>query len=1023
MRKIFFILVLFITFFSMSSVIAKSPSFDEMLELAKKGDAEAQVFIGDCYWYGEKVDKDYHEAINWYKKAAAQGNAEAQYSMGISFLYGIGNEENASEAVEWFRHAAKQGHSFAQVELGLCYEYGDGIEQDYQQAAKWYLESANQENSWGQGNLGKLYELGYGVEQDYKKAYEWYQKSAEQGDSIGQYYLANCYLHGNGIAQDSSEAAKWFKKSADQGDPDAQYMLSLLYLNGDGVKQSDKDAAKWMKKAAEQDNPDAQYYLGDFYYFGIGVKTDYSEAFKWYNKAVDGGSTDALYGLGQCYEQGNGTTQDHKKAIEIFREAAEEGHAPSQYSLAMHYYFGEFIEKDIDECMKWAYASAEQGYVDSQYLLGILLHDGEEIPENYEEAFTWMKAAAEQGYDDAQVKLGYMYAFGEGVEQNYKTAVEWYQKAADQENADGYYNLATCYDNGLGVDLDYKKAADYYRAAAVLEQSDAQYNLGMMLLQGTGIEKDINEAATWLNAAYKQDNKDATNVLYNLINDGYTATGKLYSFDEKSHYDFSSNSNFILIANGEHAYGTMILNGNISSVSEKDGIPAYDVGSGDVELSYRYVDDLLRAPETEWHLIEDKSKNVDTFAIKNNIKKGAIILQISPDHEKWTVVTEKSNAFAETPVQMESFYKSSQIQLANGCYYRVVVVYELQQKKEDTKSTTKKAEVYEFYLYNSNKAEEDTTIRKQRISVDKIRVEATQGYTGEQSITRGDPQYGWDLGSFYVSGFTSSIKDENGDPVFLKNVGDKVTLWFSLEQDIEALPAKDKDNKSVQASIHNDVNYDNYFETERLDFGRGAIITRFTDHNGDKGKPVIYTDFLGANATKNADTQVTLFEEGDYEVALDYAIKTEPRKVFGLSVIPEYSHYRMFFRFSVRNGNCMVYPFDIVTGAELTNTSVTENGFYLDLARSRFLDVNVKKEIITEGANGFVEDVRFNRPARDGESYEDEGLYTITAANKYTNQTTQKIIYVGTNDILSNYVSSGLSIEEIINLLSKGNQN
>ena len=116
----------------------------------------------------------------------------------------------------------------------------------------------------------------------------------------------------------------------------------------------------------------------------------------------------------------------------------------------------------------------------------------------------------------------------------------------------------------------------------------------------------------------------------------------------------------------------------------------------------------------------------------------------------------------------------------------------------------------------------------------------------------------------------------------------------------------------------------------------------------------------------------------------------------------------------------MVYPFDVVTGAELTNTSVTENGFYLDLARSRYLDPYVKKETLSEGANGLVADTRFNRPARDGESYTDEGIYTITATNQYTNQTTQKIIYVGTNDILSNYVSSGMSVDEIVSELSAG---
>ena len=1017
------IIILLVLINTFLSVDAKGPSYDEMLAAAQKGDAEAQVYIGDCYWYGDKVSQNYYKAVSWYRKAAVQGNAEAQYVMGISFRYAIGNEENFSEAAEWFRHAAKQGHSFAQVELGLCYEFGEGVDQDYVQAVRWYKESADQGNSFGQAYLGDLYEHGNGVEQSYTRAVELYQKSAEQENSLGQYCLANCYFAGNGVTQDYSEAAKWFRKSADQGNPDAQYMLALMYLNGDGVKQSNKDSAKWMKKSAEQGHPDAQFYCGDFYYYGNGVNQNYTEAFNWYSQSAKGGSIDALYGLAQCYEQGNGVEQNHKKAIDLFRQAAEAGHAPSQYCLSMHYYTGEFIGKDINECLKWAYASAKQEYVEAQYLLGVLLHDGEEVEKKLEEAFSWMKAAAEQGYDEAQVKLGYMYANGEGTEQNYNAAVEWYQKAADQENPDGYYNLATCYNNGLGVDLDHEKAAANYRASAILGLPDAQYHLGIMLLQGTGTAKNTNEAALWLNASSNQGNNEASSVLYNITNDGYTLSGKLYTFDEKSHYEISEDSKSLQKTNAENTYGTMIINGNISSATDKDGIAAYDIGSGDVEISYRYVNDLLIAPEKEWHLIDDKSKKVDSISLKKDIKKGAIILLTSPDHVKWTTAAEITNAFYETPVQMESFYKSSQIQLSNGCYYRVIVVYELQKNANGSKSTKKQAELYEFYLFNSNKVEEDTTIRKQRINAQKIRVDNTQGYTGEQSITRGDPHYGWDLGSFYVSGFTSSVIDDNGNPIFLKNVGDRITLWFSLDQDIESLPAKDKDSKNVQASIHNDDNYDNYFETDRINFGRGAIITRFTDHNGDKETPVIYADFLGAYATRNADTQVTLFEEGDYEVALDYAIKTEPRKIFGFSVIPEYSHYRIFFRFSVRNGNCMVFPFDNVTGAELTNTSVTENGFYLDLAKSRYLDINVKKDVLTEGANGYIADPRFNRPARDGETYIDEGIYTITAANRYTGQTTQKIIYVGTNDILSNYVSSGMTLDEIINKLSSGTSN
>lgn len=289
------------------------------------------------------------------------------------------------------------------------------------------------------------------------------------------------------------------------------------------------------------------------------------------------------------------------------------------------------------------------------------------------------------------------------------------------------------------------------------------------------------------------------------------------------------------------------------------------------------------------------------------------------------------------------------------------------------------------------------------------------GYSGSSKIDEDDPHFGWKLGEFYVSGFTSEVNDENGNPVFLKTVGDKVTLWFNLQQDINKL------NGDSDFSICADTNgYDEYFGIEKTNFGVGTLIIRHKDHENHWSDPVIYTDFLSAKASNGANTEVELFEEGDYEVALNYEIKEINMNIFGWKPFPSYHNYRIFFRFSVRNGNCMVYPFDVETKAELTNSSITENGFYLDLAKSRYLDINIKKEILKEGAEGLTEDVRFNRPAKDGDQYTEEGIYTITVSNRYTNQQTVKKIYVGTNSVLKAHVTTGLTISEINHQLSLG---
>lgn len=288
------------------------------------------------------------------------------------------------------------------------------------------------------------------------------------------------------------------------------------------------------------------------------------------------------------------------------------------------------------------------------------------------------------------------------------------------------------------------------------------------------------------------------------------------------------------------------------------------------------------------------------------------------------------------------------------------------------------------------------------------------GFAETNEIGQDDPHFGWRLGQFFVSGYTSVERSQEGHPVFLKVAGDQIRLSFRLSQDIDAL------NGSASLSVNDDDNgSDEGFGIPRTDFGRGTLIVRQTNYQNETMEPQIYTDYL-SGIEQGVDTEVQLFEEGEYEVALDYEIKDDPRKIGPVSIAPGYSNYRISFKFAVRNGNCMVFPFDAETHSELTNESYAPNGFYLDLARSRYLNVYVKREVMAPGADGLVEDVRFNGPARDGDMYTEDGVYTVTASNEYTDQTTEKVIYVGEDPVLKAYAVTGVPINEINQRVAAG---
>jgi len=160
-----------------------SEVFPEQYAKAIQGDADAQDFIGFVYEQGFDVERNFQEAVKWYRKAADQGYLDSQIKLAkIYSKGGHGLDKNMEESAKWYRKAAEQGDAFAQNKLGMLYGRGRGVTRDYNESMKWFLKAANQDNTVAMGNIGYMYENGLGVEQDYAEAIKWYRKAADMGD-------------------------------------------------------------------------------------------------------------------------------------------------------------------------------------------------------------------------------------------------------------------------------------------------------------------------------------------------------------------------------------------------------------------------------------------------------------------------------------------------------------------------------------------------------------------------------------------------------------------------------------------------------------------------------------------------------------------------------------------------------------------------------------------------------------------------------------------------------------------------
>ena len=94
-------------------------AFKGFHQLADKGDANAQNYLGIHYFLGLGVPRDYVVAAKWFEQAALEKHADAQRNLGVMYLRGLGVEKDNIQAYGWFYQAQIHGNKEAAHYLKL----------------------------------------------------------------------------------------------------------------------------------------------------------------------------------------------------------------------------------------------------------------------------------------------------------------------------------------------------------------------------------------------------------------------------------------------------------------------------------------------------------------------------------------------------------------------------------------------------------------------------------------------------------------------------------------------------------------------------------------------------------------------------------------------------------------------------------------------------------------------------------------------------------------------------------------
>lgn len=261
--------------------------FDIFINDAKSGHIDAYYYTGLCYFYGYGVNKDFSQALYWYKQGAEQGDKYCQNNLAIMYHKGQGCKKDLINAMFWYKKAAEQGNVNAQRSLGYIYMNGDDLSPDFLTAYYWFSRAAEQEDVHAIYEIGLMYLYGKGLNVNYQKAYEYFLRASEQDFNNAYHALGVIHWNGYGIEKDYAKALEWWYKCHEYGP--AYYNIATAYLDGKGCEKDLEMYQRYMWYCWDRAHyPKAMNELAyDFALGRYGWSVQWDNAYKVINEAIE----------------------------------------------------------------------------------------------------------------------------------------------------------------------------------------------------------------------------------------------------------------------------------------------------------------------------------------------------------------------------------------------------------------------------------------------------------------------------------------------------------------------------------------------------------------------------------------------------------------------------------------------------------------------------------------------------------------------------------------------------------------
>lgn len=226
--------------------------FERALKNAQRHNVSSMFQVAQYYEHGRGVEKDYVQAMKWYKNSFFYGKEHGAVAVGKLYEKGRGTEKDLIEALIWYKKGEAVNEPGARERAARLKE---ALSLNGNTSITPPVVSSPKKTKKKPVPITDPWLLGQAAyeKERWAEAYRYFEQAAKSGKIEAVCRLADMYYDGIGIPRkDYRKAFRYYRQAAAQGHSYAMDQVRWMYLQGEGFDSSYRNVLRGLSRALDE---------------------------------------------------------------------------------------------------------------------------------------------------------------------------------------------------------------------------------------------------------------------------------------------------------------------------------------------------------------------------------------------------------------------------------------------------------------------------------------------------------------------------------------------------------------------------------------------------------------------------------------------------------------------------------------------------------------------------------------------------------------------------------------------------